>query len=230
MDDLLTIPPPLLHQQVVTRLRNLLVQGEIAPGAKLNERALCEQLAISRTPLREAIKTLAAEGLIVLLPNRGAIAVMLTEQDARDTFDVIATLEARSGALAAQRITEAELVEIRALHYEMLAHHARRNLQGYYHLNALIHERINLAAKNPVLTQTYRAVNARLQALRFRSNVDEEKWDSAVRDHEEMLRALTARDGDALSAVLISHLETKRDVVLAQMRAIETVEEENHGA
>ncbi len=100
----------------------------------------------------------------------------------------------------------------------MLAAFTRRDLSAYYRLNAGIHEKINLAARNPVLTQTYRTVNARLQALRFRSNFDERKWRQAVQEHEQMVEALAARDGPAMRALLIRHLEQKRDVVLDLMQ------------
>ena len=173
--DIISIPRPSLHEHVAQKLRHMLVENRIAPGAKLNERALAEVLEVSRTPLREAIKMLAAEGLVELLPNRGAIAVQLDEADILNTFEVMAGLEALSGELAAQRITDAELAEIRAMHFEMLAAYTRRDLPAYYSLNARIHGAINAAAKNPVLTATYNQVNARLQALRFRSNTDEAK-------------------------------------------------------
>src|SRR4051812_30832598 len=174
--EIIPIPRAALHEQVAHRLRQMLVENRILPGAKLNERALSEILEVSRTPLREAIKRLAAEGLVELLPNRGAIAIELGEADVLDTFEVMAGLEAQSGELAAQRITPAELDEIRATHFEMLAAYTRRDLSGYYRLNATIHRAINTAAKNPVLTATYNQVNARLQALRFRSNQDDDKW------------------------------------------------------
>ena len=216
---IIAIPRAALHEQVAYRLRELLVEGAIAPGAKLNERELSERLNVSRTPLREAIKMLAAEGLVELLPNRGAVAVSLSEQDVRDTFEVMAGLEGQSGELAAQRITDAELSEIKALHFEMLAAHARRDLSLYYRLNAQIHKAINLAAKNPVLQATYTQVNARLQALRFRSNQDEVKWTHAVNEHGQMIDALAARDGGLLRNILQQHLNHKRDVVLAQLCA-----------
>lgn len=214
-----SIPRPVLHEQVAARLRQMLVEGDIAPGAKLNERALCEALRISRTPLREAIKMLAAEGLVELLPNRGSVAVQLDEEDVRHTFEVMAGLEALSGQLAAERIGAAEVAEIEAMHFEMLAAYTRRDLSTYYRLNAAIHRAINLAAGNPVLTSTYNQVNARLQALRFRSNQDGEKWQRAVAEHEAMVAALKARDGAALARVLTQHLHHKRDVVIEQMRA-----------
>jgi DNA-binding GntR family transcriptional regulator len=211
------ISRPNLHEQVAQRLREMLVEGRIAPGAKLNERELSEVLKVSRTPLREAIKRLAAEGLVELLPNRGAIALELSEADVRHTFEVIAGLEAQSGELAAERITEAELAEIQALHYEMLAAFTRRDLPAYYRLNSAIHAAINTAARNPVLSATYRQVNARLLALRFKSNQDEAKWQAAMQDHEDMITALSRRDPAALRAVLLAHLFKKRDVVMAQL-------------
>jgi DNA-binding GntR family transcriptional regulator len=216
--DILSIPRAALHEQVAQRLRQMLVENQIAPGAKLNERELAEVLQVSRTPLREAIKMLAAEGLVELLPNRGAIAVELSEDDVLHTFEVMAGLEALSGELAARRITDAELAEIRASHFEMMAAYTRRDLPGYYRLNSQIHRAINAAAKNPVLTASYNQVNARLQALRFRSNQDEAKWKQAMAEHERMVDALGARDAAAMRQLLLEHLDHKRDVVVEQLR------------
>ena len=215
--DVISIRRAALHAQVAQRLRQMLVEGRIAPGAKLNERELAEVLQVSRTPLREAIKMLAAEGLVELLPNRGAIAVSLSETDVRNTFEVMSGLEAMSGELAAQRITDDELAEIRAMQFEMMAAFTRRDLSNYYRINALIHSAINAAAKNPVLSATYNQVNARLQALRFRSNQDGEKWDHAAKEHEQMIDALAARDAATMREVLLSHLHRKLDVVLEQL-------------
>ena len=222
--EIIAIPRAALHEQVAHRLRQMLVENRIAPGAKLNERELSAVLNVSRTPLREAIKMLAAEGLVELLPNRGAIAVQLSEADVLNTFEVMAGLEAQSGELAAQRVTESELLEIKAMHFEMMAAYTRHDLPTYYRLNAAIHGAINMAARNPVLTATYRQVNARLQALRFRSNQNDDKWKLAVKEHEQMIEALSARDSIAMRTVLLRHLTNKRDVVIAQLRALEMSE------
>jgi DNA-binding GntR family transcriptional regulator len=219
MADILTIPRQVLHQAVAVRLRQRIVEGELAPGAKLNERALSESLNVSRTPLREAIRMLAAEGLVALLPNRGAVVAQMSLQDVNDTFEVIAGLEGQSGELAAQRITAPALAEIRALHYEMLAAFTRRDLPTYYRLNALIHAQINAAAGNRVLTQTWANVNARLQALRFRSNFDEAKWQRAMAEHDRMVELLQARDAPGLRALMVTHLLHKRDAVIELMQA-----------
>jgi DNA-binding GntR family transcriptional regulator len=216
--EIIAIPRAALHEQVAQRLRQMLVEGRIAPGAKLNERELSERLNVSRTPLREAIKMLAAEGLVELLPNRGAVAVSLNEADILNTFEVMGGLEAQAGELAAERITGQELAEIQAMHFEMMAAYTRRDLSAYYTLNARIHSAISAAAKNPVLTQVYQQVNARLQALRFRSNQDGEKWKNAMKEHDKMIEALAAHDGAAMREVLLSHLRNKREVVLEQLR------------
>ena len=105
------------------------------------------------------------------------------------------------------------------MHFEMLAAYTRRDLPAYYRLNSAIHRDINAAAKNPVLTATYQQVNARLQALRFRSNQNEEKWRDAVKEHEDMVAALTARDSAAMRAVMTQHLAHKLDTVMEQLRA-----------
>ena len=142
----------------------------------------------------------------------------LNEADVLNTFEVMAGLEAQSGELAAQRILESELNEIKAMHYEMLAAYTRRDLPAYYRLNASIHRAINAAAKNPVLTATYNQVNARLQSLRFRSNQNEEKWRDAVKEHEQMVAALSARDPAAMRAIMSQHLAHKLATVVQQRR------------
>jgi DNA-binding GntR family transcriptional regulator len=204
-----------LHDTVVDHLRRFIVEGVLEPGKKLNERELCETLDISRTPLREALKVLASEGLVEIAPNRGASVSKMSEAELRETFELMSGLEAFSGELACERITASEIAEIKALHYAMLACRAQNDLAGYYSRNQAIHDKINEAARNSALRQTYVSVNRRLQALRFRSNFQTPKWDRAIHDHEEMLEALDARDGKRLATILRHHLLEKRDAVLA---------------
>lgn len=213
----------ILHVAVAQRLRTMIMEGDLAPGTRLNERVLCDLLQVSRTPLREAFKVLAADGLVTLLPNRGAEVVVLSTDTVNHLFEMMGALEAMSGELACQRITEAELNEIRALHFEMLACHARRDLPNYYALNRRIHDAINAAARNPILEETYRRINLRIQALRFRSNFDLDKWDMAVREHGAMLDALAKRDGAALRDILRAHLEHKHDALIAELERAQNV-------
>jgi DNA-binding GntR family transcriptional regulator len=204
----------ILHDSVTEHLRNFIIEGVLAPGMKLNERQLCETLRISRTPLREALKVLAAEGLIEISPNRGAAVARMSEAEIGEAFEVLSGLEAFSGELACERITDEEVEQIRALHAAMLECSASGDLPGYYSRNQQIHDRINLAARNQVLRQTYLSVNRRVQALRLRSNLKAPKWASAIEDHEQMLLALQGRDGARLGRILRQHLLDKRDAIL----------------
>lgn len=210
-----------LHEEVADRLRAMITEGALAPGARLNERVLCERLRVSRTPLREAFKVLAAERLVELSPNRGASVVALSRSDVEQLFELMGALEGLAGQLAAERRTEAELAEIRALHFEMLAAHARRDLPAYYDLNRRIHVAISRCARNDMLAETYDSVNTRIQNLRFRSNFNQDKWNHAVREHQQMLEALETGNGSALRALLETHLRNKRDAVLEQWPAID---------
>ncbi len=211
-----------LHEEVADRLRAMITEGALAPGARLNERVLCERLRVSRTPLREAFKVLAAERLVELSPNRGASVVALSRSDVEQLFELMGALEGLAGQLAAERRTEAELAEIRALHFEMLAAHARRDLPAYYDLNRRIHVAISRCARNDMLAETYDSVNTRIQNLRFRSNFNQDKWNHAVREHQQMLEALETGNGSALRALLEIHLRNKRDAVLEQWPAIDS--------
>jgi DNA-binding GntR family transcriptional regulator len=203
-----------LHDTVVEHLRGFITEGVLPPGTKLNERELCETLGISRTPLREALKVLAGEGLIEINPNRGASVARMSELEIREAFELMSGLEAFAGELACERITEAELDQIKALHNAMVVSKSQHDLVGYYQRNRAIHDLINLASRNSALRQMYLTVNRRLQALRFLSNQQAPKWDRALHDHEQMIEALQARDGKRLSAILRQHLLEKRDAIM----------------
>jgi DNA-binding GntR family transcriptional regulator len=202
-----------LHEKLVSQLRDLIVEGEIEPGARISERLLCERFGVSRTPLREVLKVLASEGLVDLLPNRGARVARLEDKDVEDMFEVMAALEALSGRLACARISEPALADIRALHYRMLAHYLRRQLPEYFRLNQAIHEAIVDAAENPVLKATYLGLSGRIRRARYLANMSDERWAAAVAEHEEILAALSERDGEKLTRILDTHLKNKSIVV-----------------
>lgn len=197
------------------RVRDLIVRGDLRPGERLNERLLCEQLGISRTPLREAIKFLASEGLVDLLPHRGAVVTALDTQRLAHALEVMGALEALAGELACRKASEARIGEIRALHAEMLAMYARKDLAGYFRFNQAIHLAIVEASGNPVLATMYRQLNVNARRARYMANLSKERWDAAVREHEEILMALERRDVPALQRLLRDHLANKLASVLS---------------
>jgi DNA-binding GntR family transcriptional regulator len=204
----------MLHDEVVSRLRHILMEGEIAPGARIPERELCASLGISRTPLREALKVLAAEGLVVLLPNRGSRAAKLTQKDVKELFEVCEALEATAGELACPRITDEQLHEIAALQANMVEHYRAGDLLSYYRCNRLIHEAIVRAADNAVLAGFYESIAARIRRARFITPMSSEHWTLAVQEHEGILNALQRRDAGGLAHILRNHLRRKREEVV----------------
>lgn len=208
-----------LHEDVVARLRDLIVAGEFAEDEHLSERMLCERLQVSRSPLREALKTIAAEGLIVLLPNRGARIATLSEQDLRDTFRVVGVLETFAAEEVCRHASDARIAEIGELHFRMLKYYALRDHGSYFNTNMLVHEKIVEAAGNPVLLDLYRQANARIRRFRYFTHqqmhadsgemvLDSRSFDQAIRDHEEIFSALRSRDAERARAVIGRHYES----------------------
>ncbi len=216
-----------LHEMAVARLADMIAEGELESGTRLPERILCEKLGISRTPLREALKVLAADGLVELHPNRGATVARLTVADVDEMFPVMGALEALSGELACACVSEDQLAEIRALHYQMVLHFRRRERAPYFRLNQAIHAKILEAANNPLLSRLYRTVALRIRRARYFANLSQERWAEAVDEHEAILHALEARDGARLAAVLRNHLANKCAHIRAMLAAEDARETTN---
>ena len=210
--------PSTLHANLVKRIRELVIEGDLEPGAKVPERILCERFNVSRTPLREALKTLASEGWLEILPHKGARVTRLNEEDIDQMFPIMGALEALSGELACANLSEEQFAEIRALHYQMALHYTRRELAPYFHINQLIHEKILAAAANPLLVQMYQTLSGRIRRARYVANMSENRWAQAIEEHEEMLSALASRDGQSLADVLRRHLSNKCETVKAYLR------------
>jgi DNA-binding GntR family transcriptional regulator len=207
-----------LHEGVASKLRELIFDGVLEGESRIPEKVLCERFGISRTPLREALKVLAREGLISLLPNRGARVNKITPQDIDEVFPVMGALEAVAGEAACQKISEEGIADIRACHYQIALHHTRRERIEYFQLNQLIHEKILESAENPTLTQVYKGLSGRIRRARYIANIPQHRWDQAMHEHEIILEVLTARDGKKLGDLLKSHLLNKSDVVKAIVR------------
>jgi DNA-binding GntR family transcriptional regulator len=210
---IMTIARRSLHTELVDRLHELIVDGTLQPGTKVPERELCERFGVSRTPMREALKVLAADGLVLLEPNRGAWVSKVTLEELEEVFPVMGALEALSGELACARITDEELGRVRKLHESMVRHYERGNLAAYFKANQAIHECILDAANNATLAQQYRPLAARLRRARYLANIAPKRWKKAVEEHEAILTALEKRDGPQLGKLLKQHLQNKFDTV-----------------
>ena len=199
-----------LHHELVSRLQALIINAELEPGSKVPEKLLCDQFGVSRTPLREALKVLASDGLVRLEPNRGAWVTRVTVEEVEEVFPVLGSLEALSGELACQNITDAEIEAIQDLHASMLKSYEERDLGAYFSINQKIHRAILVAARNSTLTSSCQALSLRMQRARYLANMTEGRWQDAVQEHESILEFLIARDGPNLSRTLLGHMNSKR--------------------
>jgi DNA-binding GntR family transcriptional regulator len=212
-----------LHGDVLSRLRDYIVEGNLPDGGRVPERELCEMFGISRTPLREALKVLASEGLLELLPNRGARVRALSERDLAELFDVMGGLEALAGRLACENITDEEVAEIERLHHEMYGYYLRRDMHGYFQCNQLIHQKIVAAAGNSALSATYASFAGRIRRVRYSANLARrrDRWGEAMREHEAILDALRRRAGQELSDILFLHLRNKQSAAVERNEVVD---------
>jgi len=204
-----------LHDEVADSMRELINEGELEPRARVNESELTERFGISRTPLREAIKILATEGLLELLPNRGARVASISRNELEEMIEVIAGLEATACELACRSVTEEELTAIEAMHRDMVAAWQTRDEVNYFRLNREIHEAIMLASRNSKLRSLYLGLTGRIQRSRYSAHQTEAQWAQAVEEHESMISLLRARDGDKLAALMRRHIRSKKPVIAA---------------
>lgn len=214
-----------LHDELVEHLRNLIVRGTLVPGSKVQEQVLCDQFDVSRTPLREALRSLAAEGLVVLTPRRGAAIAEVTRRDLEEAFPIVGALEALAGELACQNITDSEIDRARLLQQQLVEAHECEDLAKYSAANAKIHQLILAAASNPTLTQLLKSLDGRVRRARYMVNISGVRWAAAVAEHQMILEALEARDGNKLGEILKLHIGNKLAALSRQLEGAETAQE-----
>lgn len=204
-----TLSRPALAVELTDRLRSLIMEGELKPGEKVPERLLTERFGVSRTPVREAVKILAAEGLVILVQNRGAVVSKLTVAELEEVFPVLAALEGVVGELACKQATNKEIAEIRRLNDQMHLAYEKGDRPTYFDLNQQIHAAMLASARNPTLTQQHQMVARRASRARYQANLTTERWGEAMHEHDAILMALEARDSPQLGALMKAHMEHK---------------------
>lgn len=210
-----------LHIEAARRLRSMIQLGELPPGTRLREVQLCEQLGVSRTPLREALRTLAAEGLVNQLPNRSMVVAPLDPVDIENLYTVFGAIEGLAGELACANVKEEQIAEMGRLLSIMVDLHERGERAEYMKVNEKIHRMVIDIAANPVLLAVWQSLVPRVERARSLSNLDRARWTAALFEHSKMFAALAARDGPLLRRLASEHflngLPTIRSLQAAQV-------------
>ncbi|MBG9387432.1 GntR family transcriptional regulator [Caenimonas aquaedulcis] len=199
-----------LHAEVAAQLRDRIFAGELLPGSFLDEVHLAEQMEISRTPLREALKVLTAEGLVRHEPRRGCFVNEVTEQDLDQIFPVIALLEGECAREAAAQATDADLEALEALHDKLQRHAKARRINDYYAANFTIHEAIIALAGNPWLAQVIGDLRKIVKLARLQQLHAPGRLDQSLSEHMAVFAALKARDPEGAEAAMRTHLTRQR--------------------
>lgn len=209
-------------ERVANILRDRIVKGELEPLDRLIERKLSAELAVSRTPVREALKLLEADGLIEISLHRGAQVVPYRSDDAQRLFDVISVLEGLAAQRLTERLTSDILQRLESLHEEMLGYHQAGQPQEYFDTNTIIHDVIVEACDNPVLAETHKRLIARARRGRFLAIMEPDRLAQAVSEHEAVMQAFRDRDSDAAARIWELHLRHTGITVTEVLRAQET--------
>jgi len=204
-----------LHDEVAATLREEIFSGAMAPGSFVDEAALCERLEISRTPLREALKVLTAEGLLRHEPRRGCFVAEVTQRDLDDIFPVIALLEGRCAWEAARHASDADLEALEALHVRLAKNARAKRINEYYATNFAIHEAIIMLADNRWLAQVIGDLRKILKLARLQQLHAPGRLDQSLSEHLAVFAALKARDSDGAEAAMRTHLHRQREALRA---------------
>lgn len=202
-----------LHERVTEILRTKIIDGVLRPGTPVSERELCEELSVSRTPLREALKVLASENLVQLFPGRGAIVAPLSLETIDAKFAVLAALEGLAAGLACQRATQQDKRLLAELHSEMMAELNNQALANYFALNQRFHSLIVELSGNAVLIDLQASLSNHVRRARHEAVLQHVSVDAAVDEHGAILAAIQAGDASAARLAMEAHVvEVARNV------------------
>ena len=202
-----------LHDEVATLLRDRIFAGTLPAGAFIDELVLCEQMKISRTPLREALKVLSAEGLVRHEPRRGSFVNEVTEQDLDDIFPVIAMLEGRCAFEAARNASDADIAALDALHQRLETCAADKRINDYYATNFTIHEAIITLANNRWLAGVIADLRKILKLARLQQLHAPGRLEQSLAEHLAIYAALRSRDADGADLAMRYHLTQQREAL-----------------
>ena len=205
--------PNSLHDDVASQLRVYIFDGHLKPGDFIDEASLCELWAISRTPLREALKVLSAEGLVRHEPRRGCFVNEVTEQDLDEIFPVIALLEGRCAFEAAHRASDADLKALEVWHQRLSDHAQAGRIPDYYEANFAIHEAIIALADNKWLAQAIADLRKILKLARLQQLHAPGRLAQSLTEHMAVFEALKARQPQAAESAMRDHLLQQREAL-----------------
>jgi DNA-binding GntR family transcriptional regulator len=195
-----------ISDQLREKIEEQIATGELPPGSALDEATLVQQHGVSRTPVREALIQLAAEGLIEIRPRRGAVVTSIGPARLIEMFEVMAELEAMCGRLAARRMTDAERAALLQAHEACEQARARQDSDGYFYCNEQFHAAIYAGSHNSFLSEQALQLHRRLRPYRRLQLRVRNRMGTSFEEHLSIVQAITAGDADATAQALRGHV------------------------
>ncbi len=199
----LTLAPRALYEEVAELLRQRIFARELAPGSWIDEMRLADEYGISRTPLREALKVLATEGLVTMKMRRGAYVTEVNDKDQRDVYHLLSLLESDAAGVVAAQASDLELAELESIHQELSA--AVGNTDKFFAINERFHMRLLEIANNRWRDQMVADLRKVMKLNRHNSLLKSGRIEESLREHQALLTALLARDVSASVARMQAH-------------------------
>lgn len=196
----------ILYSETVKRIRKLILDGSLGSGEKINEQVLSDKMGVSRTPIREALRTLNSEGLIELIPRRGAFVAQFSDADIREMFEVMSGLEALCIRLAMPKLSDVDIEKLEKLHSDMEALYTQRDHKAYLKVNWKIHDYIQNLADNKLLNGIINDLRKKVVLLRQRQLYQPGRFSRSIQEHREILAAIKSRDSAAAEEAMANHL------------------------
>jgi DNA-binding GntR family transcriptional regulator len=207
------IAPLALYQEVAERLRERIFSHELKPGAWIDEQAIAEQYGISRTPLREALKVLAAEGLVTLKPRRGCYVTEISERDLDEIFSVMSLLEGQCAREATVRASEDDLATIARMHEDLEAAARRGDINAFFEANQAFHHEVQAVADNRWLLQVINDLRKVIKLSRHHSLFSDGRLEQSLDEHRDILKAMLARDPAGAETAMRTHIGSGRQAL-----------------
>jgi DNA-binding GntR family transcriptional regulator len=206
-----------LYEEVAERLRASIYAHELPPGSWVDEQALADQFGISRTPMREALKVLASEGLVILKPRRGCYVTELSDTDLDQIFPVMALLEGRAALEATQKANAANLAALDRIHADLERHAASGDANHFFEANDAFHTALQDIADNRWLKQLIADARKVIKLTRRKSLEAEGRVNESLEEHRRVMAAIKQRQPDAAARAMHDHLLSGR-AALAELK------------
>lgn len=206
-----------LRDIVFNSLRKAILKGELIPGERLMEKQLAEKMGVSRTPIREAIRKLELEGLVIMVPRKGAEVAMITEQDIKDVLEVRAALESLAVKLACQRMEKQDINNLLAVNDAFIGAARRQDVETVIKKDVEFHDTIYGATGNHKLVGMINNLQEQIYRFRVEYIRQMDDFSSLVSEHEAIVSAIVGKEIEKAQEIAISHIENQEETVVRQI-------------